>query len=97
KGGAMRTPRFHRILVVTVSAILFGTLATPAQARVTSQFPTLAAPTISYALHAKGVVVRSEDGLRVTQIALDSTQQVAAGAASVYRVRMAGAYAPRAL
>ena len=93
----MRTPRFHRILVVTISAVLFGTLAAPAQARVTSQFPTLAAPTISYALHAKGVVVRSEDGLRVTQIALDSTQQVAAGAASVYRVRIAGAYAPRAL
>jgi len=93
----MRTPRFRRRVALTVSVILFGTLAAPAQARVTSQFPTLAAPTISYALHAQGEVVRSEKGLRVTRIDLSGALQLAAGTTSVYRVRIEGAYGPRAL
>ena len=71
----MRTPPLHRILAAAIALILAGSMASTAQARVATQFPTLAAPTISYALHAKGVVVRSEDGLIVTQISLDGAQQ----------------------
>ena len=93
----MRTPSLHRILALAVTVILTGALAPAAQARVVSQFPTLAAPTISYALHAQGEVVRSEDGLRVTRIDLAGAQQLAAGTTSVYRVRIEGAYGPRAL
>ena len=93
----MRTPPLRRILALSIAAILWASLVSTAQARVVSQFPTLAAPTISYALHARGEVVRTEDGLRVTRIDLGATQQLAAGTASVYRVRVEGPYAPRAI
>ncbi|MEP6758452.1 MAG: hypothetical protein ABJB55_04600 [Actinomycetota bacterium] len=93
----MRTPAFHRIVALATTLLLSATFSSTAHARVVSQFPTLAAPTISYALHAKGDVVRNEGGIRVTRIALDATQRVLAGTASVFRVRIQGPYAPRAL
>ncbi len=93
----MRSPSFQRMLAAVIALILAGSMASTAQARVATQFPTLAAPTISYALHAKGVVVRSGDGLSVTRVSLDGAQQVSAGTDSVYRVRLQGSYGPRAL
>ena len=93
----MRTPPLHRILTLAVAVILLGAMVAPSHARVASQFPTLAPPTISYALHARGEIVRSEKGLRVTRIDLSGAQQAFAETASVYRVRIQGPYAPRAL
>ncbi len=92
----MRAPRSLRsFTVIAVALVMVAPVI--AEARVVSQFPTLTPSTISFGLQAKGEPVRTEDGLRVTRIDLDGSHAVAAGTATVYRVRVQGSYGPRAL
>jgi hypothetical protein len=89
--------RLHRSIGAGIALLLAAALtpALPSTASATvTEFPTLAPATIARGLSDRGVVVRSDERLSVTRIALGAT---GTGPATVYRVRIDGRYPPRAL